>query len=420
MIPAGTRKLGLGLAGRAATPAAAGDRDVLRAFFWLGLFFLVAAAIGYGLTLHDGIAIPRDGTTLVVGRDFLNFWMYGRAAALPDPGHWYDVTSYQNALTALLGSGYPGQNWSYPPSVMLIAAPFGPMPYLAALATWTLIGFAIFAGVLHRAGFEPMALVALLVSPAAVFCVISGQSSLVTAAMLIVILMQFDRRPILAGVLIGCLTLKPQLGILFPVLLIATGRWRVFAAATVTALAIAGVTAAAFGTQVWIDFIERGLPTQSIVLRDPEGIATPFYPTVYMNMRGIGLAYPLAMAIQGLVSLAAAVLVWRIFRAHRNADPRVLAALFLACSVAATPYLLSYDTLALTVAAVALLRAGLLDNMGRLLVRLLYWLPLLQIGLGQIHVPGPGLVAPAFALYLAARLERRGRFEQDSPASQPV
>ena len=45
--------------------------------------------------------------------------------------------------------------------------------------------------------------------------------------MLITIFAWLDRRPVAAGVLIGLLTLKPQLGILFPVMLIASARWRV-------------------------------------------------------------------------------------------------------------------------------------------------------------------------------------------------
>lgn len=412
MIPAGTLSV---RPGSVASPPAASDPDVLRALFWLGLFFLAAAAIAYGATVQDGIAIPRDGAGLVVGRDFLNIWMYGRAAALPDPGYWYDIASYQNALTALLGSGYPGQSWSAPPSLMLFTAPFGQMPYLAALACWTLLGVTLFTGVLYRARFNTTSLVALLASPAAVFCAISGQSALMTAAMLIVILQQLDRRPVLAGVLIGCLTLKPQLVVLFPVMLAASGRWRVFIAAAVTALAIAGVTAALFGTQVWIDFIERGLPTQWVVLQAADHVAAPFYPSLYVNLRGFGLAAPVALTVQAMAGLAAAMLVWRVFRAHRDADPRILAALFLAASATAMPSLASSDTLALTVAALALLRGGLLDPSGRLLVQLLYWLPLLQLGLGQIHVPGPGLVAPAFALYLAVRLRPQG-----SPALQPV
>jgi hypothetical protein len=388
------------------TPAqAAVDRDVLRTLFWLGLFFCVVVAIAYALTLTPGTAIPRDGSTLVVGRDFLNFWMYGRAAALPDPGHWYDVVSYQRALGALLGQDYPGQNWSYPPSVMPLAAPFGLLPYLAALAAWTILGLGVFAATLRARIADTTTFVALLASPAAIFCIISGQSSLLTAAALIGIFVLIDRRPLVAGVLIGCLTLKPQLGLLFPIMLIASGRWRVFCSAAVTALAIVALTTALVGTQPWIDFIEKGLPIQNLVLADPHGIATPFYPTVFMNLRGIGVPYAVAMTLQIGVALAAAAAVWWGFRMRRDADPRLLAALFLAASVAATPYLLSYDTLALAVMTVMLLAAGLLDGPGRLLVRFVYWLPLLQVGLGSAHIPGPGLIAPAMTFYLVRRLQ---------------
>jgi hypothetical protein len=82
------------------------------------------------------------------------------------------------------------------------------------------------------------------------FCLISGQSSLLTAAMLVAIFALLDRKPVAAGVLIGLLSIKPQLGILFPFMLMASGRWRVFIAAAATALALAGVTAAIFGTRV--------------------------------------------------------------------------------------------------------------------------------------------------------------------------
>src|ERR1041384_2800114 len=120
------------------------SRDVLKAFALLGAFFFAAALGAYLYVLDWRAAIPRDGSSLVIGRDFLNMWMYGRAAALDDPGKWYDAALYQRALAEFLGANYPGQNWSYPPSVMLIAAPFGQLAYLPALAAWTLLGLAIF------------------------------------------------------------------------------------------------------------------------------------------------------------------------------------------------------------------------------------------------------------------------------------
>jgi hypothetical protein len=225
--------------------------------------------------------------------------------------------------------------------------------------------------------------------------------------MLLGIFAWLDRRPVAAGVLIGLLTLKPQLGVLFPFFLIASARWTVFASAAITTLALAGATAALFGIDVWLAFITQGLPVQNIVLSDPQRIATPYYPTVFMNLRGLDLPYAAAMAVQSVFTVAAVALVCWLGLARRGADRLETAALFLACSIAAVPYLLSYDTLALCVAAVALLATGNLDTRGQWLVRLVYWLPLLQVGLGQLHIPGPALVAPLFAVYLAARLRTR-------------
>ena len=47
-------------------------------------------------------------------------------------------------------------------------------------------------------------------------------------------LLQIEDRPIRAGILIGLLTIKPQLGLLIPVILIAERSYATFAAAAVT------------------------------------------------------------------------------------------------------------------------------------------------------------------------------------------
>jgi hypothetical protein len=386
------------------------NSDAIRSLSILGAFFFALALIGYLVTASWEPEIPRDGTTLVVGRDFLNFWMYGRAAPTGDPSRFYDAAEYNRALQALLGAGYPGQNWSYPPSVFFLAAPFGQSGYLTALLLWTLLGGAIFFAITRHYIPDIRLTAALLLSPAAVLCIISGQSSLITAAMLVTIFAWLDRRPLAAGILIGLLTLKPQLGILFPVVLIASARWRVFASAAVTTLIIAGATALVFGPQVWADFVTKGLAVNNLVLADPERIATPFYPTVFMNLRGLDLPYGIAMAMQLCVSaFAVAAVVWA-FHFRRDQNPLMLMALFLACSVAAVPYMLSYDTLGLTFAALLLLGAASLDGAGRRFVQLVYWLPLIQMVFGNWHVPGPALIAPAFAIYALTRL-------RSSPAS---
>jgi hypothetical protein len=382
------------------------DRVLFRDFVLLGSALFAITLVAYGWTIDWRGAIPRDGSTLVVGRDFLNFWMYGRAASSVDPGQFYDLAVYREALQNLFGIELNGPNWSYPPSIMLLAAPFGQLSYLAALACWTLIGLAVFFAVARQHVPDWRILIPVALSPAALFCLVSGQSAFLTAAMIIAIFALLDRRPIVAGVLIGLLTIKPQLGILFPFMLLGSGRWRAFVAAALTALALVAVTAAVFGPQVWIDFIAKGLPVQGFVLSDPDRIATPFFPTIFMNLRGLDLPAVAAMSIQAVFSaFAIAAVIWA-FRFRRHADPALMLALFLACSVTASPYLLAYDLLPLTFAAVALLATSTLDAPGRRLVQLTYWAPALQLALGTWHVPGPALIAPALAVWLLIRLRR--------------
>jgi len=402
------------------TAAPAGDNDAIRLLTITGTAFALLTAIFYVWKMSSSLPFPRDASTLVVGRDFLNFWMYGRAAWQSDPGQFYDPHVYNDALAALLGPAYPGQNWSYPPSIMLLAAPFGRIGYVPALLCWTFFGLALFVWILRRQVRERSCgngrlLIPVLVSPAAIFCLISGQSSFVTTAMLLSIMALLDRKPVVSGILIGLLTLKPQLGLLFPFMLAASGRWRVFAAAAITALAIGGVTTVLFGPQVWIDFVQKGIPAQNIVLSDPDLIGTPYYPTIFMNVRGVGASYAAAMAAQALFSILAIGAVMFAFRCRRNADALLRDALFFACAICAVPYLLSYDTLTLTCLAVMLLGAGKLDALGQTLAKLIYWLPLLQMIFGQFHIPGPALIVPAFAGYLLVRIAQPHRDQALAP-----
>ena len=390
----------------AAIPAGARQDDLgaLRLLIGASAGFVVLTACLYAWMISWTGPFPRDGSTLVIGRDFLNFWMYGRAGWTPDPSRFYDPLLYRDALAALLGAGYPGQNWSYPPSVMLVAALFGRLPYLAALL-WTALGLALFLWVVRRYAGNRRLLAAIALSPAAAFCLISGQSSLVTAAMLLTIFACLDRKPVLAGILLGLLTLKPQLGLLFPVMLAASGRWRVFLVASATALLFAATTAVVFGPQVWLDFVQKGIPVQNLVLADPDRIGTPFFPTIFMNVRGTGASYAVAMTVQACFSAFAIGAVFFAFRYRKDADPQLLAALFFACSICAVPYLLSYDALPATCLAVMLLGAGTLDGRGQVLAKLVYWLPLIQMALGTGHIPGPALIPPAFARYVLMRLK---------------
>jgi len=381
------------------------NAEFLRALCLLGGVLFTLTLVTYLLTTNWAGAFPRDRATLVLGRDFLNLWMYGVASLAPDPARFYDVPTYNAELATLLGPGYPGQNWPNPPTALVVMAPFGLFAYFPALLAWFAVGLLAFYLAGRRAIADLRILAIVAVSPAALLCVLSGQSSFLTTAALLAIFATLDKRPIAAGVLIGLLTVKPQLGILFPFALIASGRWKVFFAAAFAAAALFLASVAIGGVESWHDYITKALPLQREVLQDSAGTAVPFHPTVFMNVRGI-FGNHLGEIIQLAFTLAAVGAITAAFRWRRDADPRMLQALFFAGTVSASPYMGAYDLLPLTFCAIALISEEKLDGVGRRLAQLVFWAPALQLLFGNLQLPGPGFIAPAFAAYLLHRLFR--------------
>jgi hypothetical protein len=375
--------------------------DRLRAIA-VGAMLLVAIYIPfYLLTLTNGQGAPRDGTSLVVGRDFLNIWMVGRAAWAPDPARYYDIDTYLAALSAVVGPGYPGQLWSYPPTAMFIGAPLGLLPYAVALALWTVSGMTAFGAALRLWTRDWRIIALMLVSPAAMFGVISGQFACFAAAIVLTALRWRTSRPLLAGLLLGLLTVKPQLGLLFPVMLLATRNWRMISGAAITTLGLGVAAALLWGVDIWRVYLSSGIANQSLVLSDPDHLAGPFMPTLFMNLRVAGISVNIAGTLQMLLSLLVVAAVWVTFRCRPAADDLRANALFLACAVCCTPYMLSYDTLALASIALLMLARG----QSRLLPMLVYYLPLIQIAAGTIGFPGPFLIPAAFAALLLCGAE---------------
>src|ERR1700742_2632889 len=67
--------------------------EFLRVLMILGGTLFVLTLISYLLTTNWTGAFPRDKATLVLGRDFLNLWMYGVAAFEPDPARYYALAT---------------------------------------------------------------------------------------------------------------------------------------------------------------------------------------------------------------------------------------------------------------------------------------------------------------------------------------
>lgn len=240
--------------------------------------------------------------------------------------------------------------WFYPPSFHLLVAPFAALPFPLAYGLFTLGSLALFC--LATLTWSRHHAWVAIASPAAVLTLFVGNVSLLWAAALLAALRCQDR-PALSGVFIAAMTMKPQLGILIPVALIASGSWRLILSSTLWTLVLLGVATSVFGFTYWAEFFEA-LSALSAASADNQ-INTDLMMSWYGFMRALGLSHGSGLGLQVLVALAAAlavVLVWR----RPDADLRI-ATLCLAILLS-TPYAHKYEAVLAAVAAMFLLRHG--------------------------------------------------------------
>ncbi len=372
--------------------------------------FAAVFELGYLFTSEP----PFDALGYLIGRDFVSTWMSARGALEGHPGAWFDFETYNAALRTLFGPDFPEHHLTYPPHLLLLIWPFGLLPYLPGFVLWCIAGFALYMFAAARGERRPDRLLMLAASPAVIVNVFSGQNGFFTAALLIGGLGLLDRRPILSGILFGLLTVKPQLGLLLPLMLVLTGQWRCIAAAAVTALALVAAATAIFGTQVWVDYVELALPKQQDILAYASGILPPMMPTVFMNARIAGLPLDWAWALQGAVSIAAIAAVAWTFRRPR--DPVLSRALLLTASFLVTPYIFNYDMIVF-----GWVLAQLRDHEGTRplddrIAMVVWTLPVTTMILGLAYIPISSLALLAFGARLIWRLGQ----PQTQTSRQPV
>ncbi len=283
--------------------------------------------------------------------DFFAHWSYARFAQAHPPGEIYDRDALHAFQVALAGGPVAQLPFAYPPLFLLVLWPFGWLGYPQAYALWIGLTLAawLWASLAGQATGRAAAL--LILAPATALMACYGQTGFLTAALLVGGMRLLPARPLLAGVLLGLLAIKPQLAVLVPVALAACGAWRAIAAAALTVAAGVLLSGALLGWAMWPDWLAQ-LPVQAAFAE--ASINHLRKPTIMANLLLAGVAPAIAHAVQAALALAMLPLVWIAYR--RGPDPQALAVLIAATFVGA-PYAFLYDLTLLTNAALVLLAA---------------------------------------------------------------
>jgi alpha-1,2-mannosyltransferase len=232
-----------------------------------------------------------------------------------------------------------------------------------------------------------------LAFPAVLINIGHGQNGFLTAALLGGALVALDRRPLLAGILFGLLVYKPQYGLMLPIVLGVSGRWKCFGAAAATVAVLTIATTLTFGASVWSAFLDSTHFTRTVVLEQGN---TGWYKiqSVFAWARMWGAPIPLAYLVQGITTVAlATALAWL----WRGAAPYPLkaAALCLA-TILATPYSFDYDMMLLAPAIAFLTVDGFVRGFGpweKTLLAALWLVPLIARSVAHMTLVPLGVPA---------------------------
>ncbi|QBQ98318.1 glycosyltransferase family 87 protein [Paraburkholderia pallida] len=311
------------------------DRRRIRLYACTVLLFYAIVALVYAyrtLWQHR----PDFGT---IALDYLPVWSASHLAL-----HGQALDAYNQAVLASVERAAIAQPvgilpWLYPPTCLLITAPFALLPFRLSAIAFLFITLAMFLRAVCTIVPGRLTLLPALAFPAVAVVLVSGQNGLLTAALAGLGLIALRRRPILAGFAFGLLCVKPHLATLIPLALLCSRSWRALASMAITAITTLAFATLAFGPATLSAFVHNmGLISGYV---EAGRIALARVPTFFAMARLAHLSVPVAYALQAVSAVCGALAVVRTW--SRPCAFELRAATLVCASLLVSPYLFDYD-----------------------------------------------------------------------------
>jgi hypothetical protein len=292
----------------------------------------------------------RDRNDLLKGTDFLHFYTLGNIALQERGDLLYDMPG-QSALLQKLVPPAAGNLYVplYGPQVSLLFAPFARMSYPASLTIWLLLNAVIYATCCylvwkHCANLmcaEPWTvLIAALAFPGFFHLILWGQTSgLALLCFTLAFLALSKNRAYLAGLAIGSLIFKPQLGLAAAVIFLFAREWKVITAAVLAALAQLSIGWLYYGTPVMLAYLRALLHVREVLpMLEPR----PYQMHSLRVFWSLLIPWtPLAFILYAATAVAVLAVAARCWRSKTSLGLRYSALLL--ATVLVAPHLTVYD-----------------------------------------------------------------------------
>lgn len=348
----------------------------------------------------------------VTDKDFANYWMAGRLAFAGEQQDLFDQAIYFSRLQEVFGADCEIRNWSYPPHFLLLLWPLALLPYKAALVAFLGSTFVMFSWsvITFRRAFAPdsnRGVLLLAVTGYVVMMVVTAQNGFLTASLLLLGLAWMKQRSVLAGLAFALLSIKPQLGLLIPLLLLFDRNWAAIlwsAFFTIVLVALSGIV---FGFQSWHAYLTETLAYQHVVMTEWYGIFLRMMPTVFGGMRTLGSSPHTAFSFQWPVSIISIlVILWLLWK---EPDPLRRAFAATCGTFLVSPYAFNYDMGALVVVAAVLLGSSSAPSSrpSQIAIGMVASLAAVVMNLGRAGLPVAPVILAAALITIVEDTRRR-------------
>ena len=242
-------------------------------------------------------------------------------------------------------------HFPYPPPVFLWVSAISNLPFEIGFFVWTALGLGLAILVLRWAGLSWIVIAAGLLSPAALWNIELGQFGIIGGALLVAGILMARAKPARAGIFIGLLAAKPQIGILVPAFLLGDRNKKAALGFSLSVLGQILLVTWLFGLPLWRDYLHAG-PTGAASMLGmgiTPGSAQSNGVSVLWMLRSLHMSMPTAWSGQiacTMLSMGAAIWLWR--RGGMATGQQLLITVLL--SLLATPYGYTDDMVALSLA----------------------------------------------------------------------
>lgn len=323
----------------------------------VAILFAVVTWVAFAINTVTPGLVDRAGQ--LKGADFLQFYVLGHLASDRAEDVLYDEVAYALETNRLVPETVETFPPVYPPQVSVFFAPLSKLSYGWAVLVWSLISTALYGVscflVWRRCG--ALALFGGVIgwlavgSPAFFSLVGHGQTTSVVVALLVgmFLALQADR-PVLAGVLLGLLAYKPQVGIAAGLTLLVSREWRIVMGAALGVAASVAVGWLYWGTPTMLGYLG--------VLSNPGQLTMIVEQKLYHShsLRTLWALLipwrPLAMALFGLTAVWVLHHTVRAWQSPAPLERRF--AVVLIATVLVSPHVFVYDLVILAPALIIL------------------------------------------------------------------